>query len=668
MKRRTLIKTLVTGGLALPFGSRLLAERSSGRLVLVSNPYENIQWADFEQHRANLHTHSMPIKRDPATGQTVFASGEIRDASGRILQEGLEYGLRYDRTPHDDYKNSPWPRIGGSDGRLTAPTVVDTYRDLGYTILAITDHDRVLYPWQNFGRNPAELGMVAVPGNELSRRIHHTLSLFCEYEPERNERNLYEALQGVGEAGGLSFLAHPTRDWPRHFIQTRALRIPMTPAFRGLTQGDFTVESWFRTTDDDRNIIMGNYQTGRVGGSLVFELHTRNRVRIYVDNPADGRNPVSVFASASDFGTNTRDGQWHHLAATRRGNTIELYLNGKKVGSDSDSAGSFNLDADHFYIGRDTRPGDRCFNGDLDDVRLWERALTADEIAAIARGAVPEDGRQSALSSEGLFAYFPFETEGQATAEGTSVDMAVDVASHPMGPFNALATNLGSPSVIHEAPPALREAGTSHAALQFGREDVDPDKGVTSFALKKYVELFKTYPHLVGVEVMNGKRPPYEYIQDTDIWDKLLTEFMPNRPIWALADDDTHQRHEFERSWIWVPLAQLNYNAVRQAIKNGAFYSASIWPMQEEGSVEWTPVIESVEHNEADGTIHITATQGGGRPLADDAVRWISEGREVHVGTTLNYRNNGDIGSYVRAEISGAGGLVQMNPFGFKRV
>ncbi len=651
-------------------GSSIVTLSATGDQVnLVSNPYEGIRWDEVEQHRANLHTHCFQIKRDPVSGKVVFPNGEIRDASGRIIEEGLEYGLRYDRTPHDNYKNSPWPRIGGSDGRLPAPVVVDIYKDMGYTILAMTDHDFVTYPWQYFGRDPDELGMVAVPGNELSRRIHHTLSLFSEYEPDRDVRTFLEGLQGIGDSGGLAFLAHPTRDWPRHFIETRALRIPLTPAFRRLTQGDFTVESWFRTTDTDRNIIMGNYQTGRAGGSIVFELHTRNRVRIYLDNPTDDRNPVSLYASASDFDTDTRDGEWHYLAATRRGSTVELYLNGVKVGTETDSAGAFNLDADFFYIGRDTRPGDRAFNGELDHVRIWERALSAEEITSIAQGAVPESGYGASLSSSGLFAYFPFNTDGALPPEGTSVAMAIDVAGHPAGPFHALPTPDGAAHVVHQPSALLRAAGTSNMAFQFGRDDVDPSKGITPYAVNRYVELFEAYPHLVGIEVMNGKQPALTYIDDSDIWDRLLTRLMPTRQVWALATDDTHMRHEFERSWIWVPLPQLNYESVREAVTNGAFYNASIRPLQDqgEGSVEETPFITKIEHNEADGTIHIEATLSNGEPLSGSAFRWVSEGREIGTGSTLNYRTNGQVGSYVRAEVRGPGGLVLLNPFGFQR-
>ncbi len=61
--------------------------------------------------------------------------------------------------------------------------------------------------------------------------------------------------------------------------------IPLDDSLAALTRGDFTVSAFFRTTDTGRNIIMGNYGDAPAG-HLNLELHTDNRVRLYV-NPTD---------------------------------------------------------------------------------------------------------------------------------------------------------------------------------------------------------------------------------------------------------------------------------------------------------------------------------------------------------------------------------------------
>jgi hypothetical protein len=46
--------------------------------------------------------------------------------------------------------------------------VIDGYHQRDYHVLAITDHNRVTWPWGNFGPDPEVLDMRPVPGNELS--------------------------------------------------------------------------------------------------------------------------------------------------------------------------------------------------------------------------------------------------------------------------------------------------------------------------------------------------------------------------------------------------------------------------------------------------------------------------------------------------------------------
>jgi hypothetical protein len=80
-------------------------------------------------------------------------------------------------------------------------------------------------------------------------------------------------------------------------------------------------------------------------------------------------------------------GQWVHLAATFDGNTAVLYLNGVEVSSGPFSFGG-GTDAG-IVIGNNVDEegwpeSPETFNGDLDEVRIYNRALTAGEIAYLA--------------------------------------------------------------------------------------------------------------------------------------------------------------------------------------------------------------------------------------------------------------------------------------------
>lgn len=121
-----------------------------------------------------------------------------------------------------------------SDGEFHPHKVIDMYREDGYQILALSDHNRVTYPWtalpglsisslterrieageldpgslQFESRNPDNLGMVAITGNELSSN-HHKVSLFSDLEMTGSDDR--EEFEAIRRAGGLSFLAHPAR-------------------------------------------------------------------------------------------------------------------------------------------------------------------------------------------------------------------------------------------------------------------------------------------------------------------------------------------------------------------------------------------------------------------------------------------------------------------------
>jgi hypothetical protein len=83
------------------------------------------------------------------------------------------------------------------------------------------------------------------------------------------------------------------------------------------------------------------------------------------------------------------NGSWHHIAATQAGSTATLYLDGKMRASGTlppigNAPTSVN-------IGRYDSPSFSYFNGRIDDVRLYNRVLTAAEIAELysAGNSVP---------------------------------------------------------------------------------------------------------------------------------------------------------------------------------------------------------------------------------------------------------------------------------------
>ena len=121
------------------------------------NPYAGIDWATIGQHRANLHTHTTE-----------------------------------------------------SDGSHNPADVVDFYFNKGYTVLALTDHNKCSYPWQNWGRDPESLGMLAIPGNEYSRHDHINGFFLCHETTSNSEE---QTLSEIAAQGGIAQINHPGRYW-----------------------------------------------------------------------------------------------------------------------------------------------------------------------------------------------------------------------------------------------------------------------------------------------------------------------------------------------------------------------------------------------------------------------------------------------------------------------
>ncbi len=146
-------------------------------------------------------------------------------------------------------------------------------------------------------------------------------------------------------------------------------------------QHPFTVACWVNTTtaggslvtwgSSDGGPVGGQYQGFRINGGSLRAEHGAGNYR--------GATPVD-------------DGEWHHVAlSVAEGANLQIPQNQLFVDGQADSfraGGSDNIynitaDAD-VSIGQRASHGDRFFTGSIDDVRIYDRALSAAEIAGLA--------------------------------------------------------------------------------------------------------------------------------------------------------------------------------------------------------------------------------------------------------------------------------------------
>ncbi len=144
-----------------------------------------------------------------------------------------------------------------------------------------------------------------------------------------------------------------------------------------------TVSAWvyFNNVSDGTRVgnIVGNYL---IDPHFNFEGHTTGRLRFYWDG-----------GEVDLFGTKDLRGAWHHVIAVRNKTTnkITLYIDGI---FESEKTAGTNRDIQWpLRIGGDFRatPG-IPFNGLIDDIRIYDRALSEAEIKQLYDGKNITDG------------------------------------------------------------------------------------------------------------------------------------------------------------------------------------------------------------------------------------------------------------------------------------
>jgi len=104
-------------------------------------------------------------------------------------------------------------------------------------------------------------------------------------------------------------------------------------------------------------------------------------------------NNLSQWQEVQSTGTYNCDGsQWYHLATTWNGTGVNLYINGSLDKSVSQTRIPFNSER-VLRIGKNTLAG-ATYNGTLDELAIYNRSLTAEEIA-IHAGVKPNDTTQT---------------------------------------------------------------------------------------------------------------------------------------------------------------------------------------------------------------------------------------------------------------------------------
>ena len=198
-------------------------------------------------------------------------------------------------------------------------------------------------------------------------------------DPVRHNRNTAD-----GHTWGKNYYlpspsqtAQGTIGWCLQCRNGSQLMVPNAPV---LEPEQLTLEAWCKTPE----IPTGEENRRWIASKNANEWENGHYALIISGNHAGaylniGGGPNNMYCALSPIGAIKRD-QWQHLAMTYDGVTLTLYCDGKAVGA-QEIKKKRTTGSGPFCIG--ARPdGFIAFTGSIDEVRLYDRVLTADAIKA----------------------------------------------------------------------------------------------------------------------------------------------------------------------------------------------------------------------------------------------------------------------------------------------
>lgn len=141
---------------------------------------------------------------------------------------------------------------------------------------------------------------------------------------------------------------------------------------------NITIEAWIKRSSSTDPSLNGNhnghvFSLGTGGGGYAFYVKSNGKL-------AFGKLQVSEIASDAEV----VDTGWHHVAVAISGSTVNFYVDGIEYTTAGYSPGTFSYAASG-YIGAWEFSGlvDNSFYGSIDELAVYNRALTLCEIQAL---------------------------------------------------------------------------------------------------------------------------------------------------------------------------------------------------------------------------------------------------------------------------------------------
>ena len=131
----------------------------------------------------------------------------------------------------------------------------------------------------------------------------------------------------------------------------------------------------------------------KIDGHFEFDINSAGVFEFYSPDLEITGAGATNYAGVINSGVNIKDGEWHQVGITKSGTTVKLYVDGIAVLTNDNVTGNI-ADADmEFSFGSAAAEATSFpFNGAVDEVRIYNRALSEGAMAALYNLNIPATG------------------------------------------------------------------------------------------------------------------------------------------------------------------------------------------------------------------------------------------------------------------------------------
>ena len=142
---------------------------------------------------------------------------------------------------------------------------------------------------------------------------------------------------------------------------------------------DFTLSAWIKTFSTSSQFILSKRPV--CNHSSFWNLYLSGGKPLIELDGDSGATNYKTFAGTQQV----NDGQWHHILFIRNQNNLALYADGIMIGSATSGIANLSSTANLTLNGNPCSTSANVFQGQIDEVGIWSRALNSKEVVQLYR-------------------------------------------------------------------------------------------------------------------------------------------------------------------------------------------------------------------------------------------------------------------------------------------